>query len=307
MFVGLQGRAGQVPGSPVWLVVQGARKLAVRGGAPRKGRGVVDRGADQGMGEAQAGPVDLDQAQLLGRREGLRIWPGAVTGCRAHVRAVGHGGQQQCGPYWLGQGGEPRAEDGGQPVSQGQRLGSPSAAGRGIVGYHFGQLDQRHGIAGGLCEHLRPGSPARRARLRVQQATGVYRGQRLKMQLRKTAVKAGRRGLAAGAHQQHQPLFVQATACEGQRVQRAAVQPVSVVGDHQDRGLFGQIRQQGEHGHPGQQRVRSTGVRGEAERPGQGLRLSARQAGGTGQHRPQQLMQPGVRESGLRFPARDLQ
>ena len=202
------------------------------------------------MGEPQAGPVHLDQAQLLGRRQGPRIRPGAVAGGRCQVRAVGHRGQQQRGLRLLGQGGEPGGNDGGQPVSRGQRLGGPAAAGGGIVGDHLGQLDQRHGITGGLGEHLRPGPPAGRARLPVQQAAGVCRGQRLQMQLRESPVKAGGRGLPPGTHQQHDPLGVQAAAGEGQGVQRTAVQPVGVVGDHQDRGAFGQIRQQGQDGRP---------------------------------------------------------
>ena len=208
-----------------------------------------------------------------------RVWPGNSRGCCAQVRAVGHRGQQQRGLRLLGQGGEPGGDDGGQPVSQGQRLGGPAAAGGGIVGDHLGQLDQRHGITGSLGEHLRPGPPAGRARLPVQQQPGVGRGQRLQMQLRESPVKAGGRGLPAGAHQQHDPLGVQAAAGEGQGVQRAAVQPVGVVGDHQDRGPFGQIREQGQDGDPGQQRVRSTGVRGQAERPQQRLGLPAGKAG----------------------------
>ena len=296
-----------MPGSPVWLVVQGLGELAVRRGPLREGRGVVDGGADEGMGELQPGPVHLDQAQLLGWRQRPRIRAGAVASGCAQVRAVGHGGQQQRGLRWLGQGGEPGGEDGGQPVSQGQRLGGPPAAGGGIVGDHRGQLDQRHRITGRLGEHLRPGPPAGRARLPVQQEAGVRRGQRLQVQLREAPVKAGGRGLPPGAHQQHHPLGVQAAAGEGQRVQRAAVQPVGVIGDHQDRGPFGQIRQQGQDGHPGQQRVRSTGVRRKAQRPQQRLGLPAGEAGGAGQHRPQQLMQPGEREPGLRFPAGDRQ
>jgi hypothetical protein len=185
--------------------------------------------------------------------------------------------------------------------------GSGSAAGRGIVGDHRGQLDQRHRIPGGLGEHLGPGPAAGRPRLPVQQESGVRRGQRLQVQLGEAAVKAGGRGLPAGADQQHDLLGVQAAAGEGQRVQRAAVQPVGVIGDHQDRGAFGQIREQGQDGHPGQQRVRGAGVRGEAERPGQGLGLPAGEPGGGRQHRPQQLMQAGEREPGLRFPAGDRQ
>jgi hypothetical protein len=127
------------------------------------------------------------------------------------------------------------------------------------------------------------------------------------MQLRESPVKAGGRGLPSGAHQQHDPLGVETAAGEGQRVQRAAVQPVGVVGDHQDRRTFGQIRQQGKHGDPGQQRVRNNGVRGEAERPQQGLGLPAGQASSTGQYRPQELVQPGEREFRLRLPPGDRQ
>ena len=307
VLVGLQGRGGQVPGSPVRLVVQGVRQLAVRSGAPGKGRGVVNGGADQGMREAQPGPVYLDQAQLLGRHEGPRIWPGAVAGCCAQVRAVGHGGQQQRGLRLLGQGGEPGSQDGGQPVGGRQRLGGPAAAGRGILGDHLGQLDQRHGITGGLGEHLGPRPPAGRARLPVQQPPGVIGGERLQVQLGEAAVEAGGRGLTPGADQQHDPIGVQTAAGEGQRVQRAAVQPVGVVGHHQDRGVFGQIRQQRQDGRPGQQRVRSTGVRRKTERPPQGPGLPGGKPGGVRQRRPQQLMQPGEREPGLRFPAGDRQ
>ena len=225
--------------------------------------------------------------------------PGAVAGGCAQVRAVGHGGQPQGGLRLLGQGGEPGGKDGGQPVSQGQRFGGPAAAGGGIIGDHLGQLDQRHRITRCLGEHLRPGPPARWPGLHVQQAAGVRRGQRPEMQTGEAAVEAGGRGRPPGADQQHDPLGVQAAGGEGQGVQRAAVQPVGVVGDHQDGGSFGQIRQQGQDGDPDEERVGSNGVRGEAERPGQGLGLPAGQAGSAGQYRPQELMQPGERESGL--------
>ena len=117
VFVRMQRRGGQVPGSPVRLLVQGPGELPVRHGTLGKGRGVIDSGADQGMGELQAGPVHLDQAQLLGRRQGPRIWPATAAGCRAQVRAVGHRSQQQRGLRLLGQGGEPGGDDGAQPVT----------------------------------------------------------------------------------------------------------------------------------------------------------------------------------------------
>jgi hypothetical protein len=42
----MQCRGGQVPGSPVWLVVQGLGEPAVRRGPLRDGRGVVDGGPE---------------------------------------------------------------------------------------------------------------------------------------------------------------------------------------------------------------------------------------------------------------------
>ena len=230
-----------------------------------------------------------------------------MAGGHGQVRAIGHRGQQQRGLRLLGQGGEPGGDDGAQSVSRRQRLGGPSPAGSGIVGDHLRQLDQRHGITPGLSQHLRPASPARRARLPVQQAAGVCHGQRPKMQLRESPVKSGRRSLPPGAHEQHHPLGVQAAAGEGQRLQRAAVQPVSVIGDHEHRRPFRKIRQQGQDSHPGEQRVGNNGVRGKAESAQQSLCLPARKAGGAGQHRPQELMQPGVHEFRLRFPAGDPQ
>jgi hypothetical protein len=175
LLIRLQCRCGQVPGPPVWLVVQRLGELAVRCGALREGRGVVDGGPDEGMGEPHAGPVDRDQALPLGRHEGQRIWPATVADCCAQVGAVGHGGQQQRGLRLLGQGGEPRGDNGAEPVSQRQRLGGPAAAGGGILGDHLSQLDQRHGITLRLGEYLRPGSSAGRVRLRVQQPAGVSR------------------------------------------------------------------------------------------------------------------------------------
>ena len=61
------------------------------------------------------------------------------------------------------------------------------------------------------------------------------------MQLRESAVKAGGRSLPACAQKQHDPLGVEAGAGEGQGVKRVAVEPVRVVGDHEDRGTFGKI------------------------------------------------------------------
>ena len=297
----------QVPRSPVGPVAQRVGELAVRRRALREGRGMVDGGPDQWMGELQAAAADRDEAELLGRREGPRVGPAASPGGRAQVRAVGHGRQHQCRSRPLGQGGEPGCDDGPQPVGQGQRLGDPPAAGGGIVRDHPRQLDQRHRITDGLAEHLRPHVSARRARLLVQQAAGVRGGERLKPQLRESPVEARGRSLSPGADKHHQPLRVKAAAGERQRLQRAAVEPVSVVDDQEHRGTLGKIRQQGQQANPGQERVGGSRVGVKTEGPKQRPCLPAGKARDAGQHRPQELMQPGEREPRLRLPAGDRQ
>src|SRR5690348_4041939 len=107
------------------------------------------------------------------------------------------------------------------------------------------------------------------------------------MQLRESSVKAGGRRLPPGAQKQHHPLGVEAAADECQGVKRAAVEPVGVVGDHQEWGTFRKIREQGEYGEPSEEWVRSNGVGSKAESPQQGLFLTPGKAGGAAQHRPQ--------------------
>src|SRR5207244_8847510 len=85
VLVRMQRPGCQVPGSPVWLVAQALGELTVRSGTAGEGRGVVDGRTDEGMGELRAGPVYLEQAQLLGRRQGPRIRSGAVAGGRGEV------------------------------------------------------------------------------------------------------------------------------------------------------------------------------------------------------------------------------
>ena len=70
------------------------------------------------------------------------------------------------------------------------------------------------------------------------------------MQFREPPVKAGRRRLPPDTQQQNDPLSVQAAAGKGEHLERAAVEPVGVVGDHQHREGFGKIRQQGKTATP---------------------------------------------------------
>ena len=117
-----------------------------------------------------------------------------------------------------------------------------------------------------------------------------------------------RRSLPPGPTRRHHPLGVSGggSLYEGQRLQPShAVQPVSVIGDHEHRRLFRKIRQQGQDSHPGEQRV-GNNVRSAARPralpaepvpawPGLGQR-TAPAAGADAQ--------PGVHEFRLRIPGR---
>jgi hypothetical protein len=69
----MQCGGGQVPGSPIRLVLQRRGELAMRHRPFGKWCGVVDGRTNEGVGELEADPVYLDHAQLLGRREDLCV------------------------------------------------------------------------------------------------------------------------------------------------------------------------------------------------------------------------------------------
>ena len=200
MLVGFQRARRQVPGVAVGLASESVRDLQVGRGALGERDGVVDRGADEGVGELRPGSVHPDQARGLGRGERGGGQPG--HGRRRHVRAVGDGGQQQRLPGRPGEGTVAGGDNGGEPVGGRQGFGGPAPPGGRVGRDHLGQLDQRHRVAGRLGEHLLPGPAARRVRLGIQQPPGVLGAQRLQQQVREVPLETCGREVPARAEQQ---------------------------------------------------------------------------------------------------------
>src|SRR5215211_2885254 len=84
-----------MPGAPVLVVVERARERPVRGpslrgrGRPRHGR------ADQRVAEAHARGLDLDEARVLGRLEGVRVEPDTGERASDDLQAIDRGEGEQ--------------------------------------------------------------------------------------------------------------------------------------------------------------------------------------------------------------------
>ncbi len=137
--------------------------------------------------------------------------------------------------------------------------------------------------------------------VRVQQRGRRRRVQRAEAQLRQP--RPGERvviqlGFAGGAHQPHR-VCAQPAGHKRQHLARGEVQPVHVLGDHQHRRPLGPGGQHLQGRQPHQRQRRSRPV-AQPQRGQQRIPLAARQPVGRGQHRPQQLVQPGKRK--VRLP-----
>jgi len=199
-------------------------------------------------GKLQPFPVYLDQAQLLGRRHALRIGPGTVAGGCAQVGARRHGGissaalrpcLQVCEPgRWM----TALSRSSGQRLAAHRRLAAGSSAitiGLSIIAMGLPPPDRAS---------LQPCPPAGRARL-PRPAAG-------------RASRRRQRPRAAPGHPLSKPArHLPPAPTTGPTARRpvggrrrparprAAVQPRRHR-RHQDRGMFGQIRQQCQDGDP---------------------------------------------------------
>jgi hypothetical protein len=127
----------------------------------------------------------------------------------------------------------------------------------------------------------------------VQQPARAGVAQRLQGQLRKTAVKTRGRHAAAHGDQQRDRLRVQPPGGEGERGERAVIQPLGVIGHDERRPVVRDGAQQGEHGHADQQRVGRDRFVRQGERAEQRLGLPLGQLGDAAEDRAQQLVEAG--------------
>ena len=244
------------------------------------------------MGELQPGPVYRDQAQLLGRRQRPRIRPGAVAGSDAQVRSVGYGGQQQRGARLLGQVGEPGGDHG---APAGQSAAAARAAHRLLTA---GSSAIHAWPARSAPSDFRP--PAREPAVLPSREEGEAARPAGGWRLPLTAARdpaPGSLGQSRTAVPGRGRLPEVRPARRPGGCRRRPASPAScgssqwassattTTGDCSDRSESSVV-----DGHPSEQRIGSNRIRSQAQRPHQGLGLPAGKTGGTGQHRPQELM-----------------
>ncbi|HKH32399.1 MAG TPA: hypothetical protein VKA45_15245 [Gaiellaceae bacterium] len=161
LLVRPHGGGREMPGTPVLISVQRARKRPVRGAPVRGRRGPGDGRAHQRVAEAYARGLDLHEALVLGRLESVCLEPHDGKRASHDLYAIdrGQSEQKQRATRLHRQARGPAGERALDACSRGkrvlQRLAPEQLAGR----QHLGQLDEREWIAvrGGVepIHHLR--------------------------------------------------------------------------------------------------------------------------------------------------------
>jgi hypothetical protein len=292
------GRAGQVPRAGVPRA--DVRERPVRGPALGLGSAVVDRRAQERMGEGQPLAGQDDHAGALGRLERRRIGtrPEARHGVEDGLqpRGVARGGDEQ---GLQRRGGKGHDAPGERPLERrperqrGLDGGAPRALRR-IE--HPGDLEQRErDAARRLDQHVRDGS--REVVVRgPEQLAGGARIERADLQgrdRRRVHVPLGR----GPARQQHRHTFAaQPARGEQERVHRRAVDPLRVVHGEEDGRSLGEQREQAQdrrpHGEAVAGRPRTARERG-LERPPPAARAVAGRP-----RRDRRTARPGRRTAG---------
>jgi hypothetical protein len=291
-----------VPGAPVGVAAQGVGQCPVGGAALGAGGRAVDRRTHQRVIQREHVAVDAQQAGLLDRVEGI------VTGVEAAGSVPDHGqpggvvgrGYQQESLRGPGQPLVPVEERPFDTTGERQLLRQRGPAGQLVSGQHPGQLAERQRIAAGGGDELIPhcGVHVPR-RVAAEQLAGSLAAQPAQGEARQLAgVEAGRDAVARG-EQQGDPFGLQPAGDEQQRIGRGLVEPVGIVGDHEDRALPGGAVEQAEGSEEGEEPVALALdlTKGRLQRGP----LRRRKAAHALAQRPQQPLQRGERQRGLRL------
>jgi hypothetical protein len=301
-IVGAVGGGGEVPGAPVGVAAQGAGQGPVDGAALCAGGRAVDRRTHQRVIQREHVAVDAQQAGLLDRVEGIVTGVEAVGGVPDYGQPGGvvGGGYQQESLRGLGQPPVPVQERPFDTAGERQLLRQRGPAGQLVSGQHLGQLAERQRIAAGggdeLISHRGVHVPWRVA---AEQLTGSLVAQPAKGEARQLASVEGGRDAVARGEQQGDPFGLQPAGDEQQRVGRGLVEPVGIVGDHEDRALLGGVVEQAEGSEEGEEPVALALdlTKGRLQRGP----LWRRKAAHALAQRPQQPLQRGERQRGLRL------
>ena len=298
------GSGGEVPGAPVGVAVQGAGQGPVGRAALCAGGRAVDRRAHQRVVQGEHIAVDAQQAGLLDRVEGIVTGVEAAGGVPDHGQPGGviGGRHQQESLRGLGQPPVPVQERPFDTAGERQLLRQRGPAGQLVGGQRLGQLAERQRIApGGGDEPIAHRRVNVLRRVPAEQLTGRLAAQPAKGQARQLAgVEAGRDAVARG-EQQRDPFGSQPAGDEQQRGGRGLVEPVGIVGDHENRVLLGGVGEQAEGSEEGEEAVALALdlTEGRLQRGP----LRRRKPAHTLAQRPQQPLQRGERQRGLRLDA----
>jgi hypothetical protein len=136
-------------------------------------------------------------------------------------------------------------------------------------------------------------------RVAAEQLTGSLAAQPAKGEARQLAGVEGGRDAVARGEQQGDPFGLQPAGDEQQRVGRGLVEPVGIVGDHEDRALLGGVVEQAEGSEEGEEPVALALdlSKGRLQRGP----LWRRKAAHALAQRPQQPLQRGECQRGLRL------
>jgi hypothetical protein len=293
---------GEVPGAPVGVAAQSAGQGPVGRAALCAGDRAVHRRTHQRVIQRDHVAVDAEQAGLLDRVEGIVTdaeGAGGVPDHRQPGGVIGRGHQQEP----LGGRGQPPVPVTERPLDtagERQLLRQRRPAGQLVTGQHLGQLAERQRIAPGGGDELIPHRGIHVPRpVAAEQLTSRLAAQPAQSEAWQLAdIETGRAAVARG-EQQRDPFGLQSAGNEQQRVGRGLIEPVGIVGDHEDRTPLGGVGEQAEGPEEGEKPVaRALDLtKGGLQRSPLRRRKPAR---GPAQ-RPQQPLQCGERQRGLRF------
>ncbi|GAA0245725.1 hypothetical protein GCM10009527_048030 [Actinomadura nitritigenes] len=267
---------------------------------------LVDGGAHQRMPEPDRPAGDHDQPAALGLGEGGG-GRDEESG-RVHHRAEGSGvvrrDDEQQRPRRVAEPVGLPPERALQPLGDRQRARPPRLAGA----RRPRQLQQGERVAAGGAEHPVPQPRGQPGRLPVHQGRGRLGGQPAEAQ--DGEVGGGQRPVgrpaAPGRHQQRDRVVLDPARREPHRLDGRDVGALAVV-DHAEQRAFGrQLRQEGEGGEPGEERVDAGGGL-HSERRAQRRGLRVRQQADPVGDGPEQQVQGRVGQFRLALGARDAQ
>ena len=302
------GGSSQVPGPPVGVAGQHLGEGGVRRTALGAGRCAVDRGPNQRVVQRDQVTVDTKQPRALHLVQRSVIGAEPVGGVAHHGeagRVVGGGGEKEPLPR-VRQLAVPIEERPLHATSQGKRHRKRGLTGQLLGREQPGQLDQRQRVAAGLGDQLVaycgvdldvPGAgPC------GQQRGSIRPGHTAEAERRDVRrLEVTRAALARGEQQCH-ALVLQTARGEQQRPGRRVVEPLSIVDDRQHRRLLGGLGEQGQRTQVGEVPLALPGAL--SERGAERSPLGTREVGEPVAERPQQPLQRGEREGGLRLHAR---